>query len=169
MNEIVRGLSREADAAKALLANIRDVIGDDEEMAADAVEGETNLVEVIAGAVSRVQELEGFAAAICEQMKTLSERKARFERQGEHLRQAVLVAMGHADLKKLELAGATLSRKAVPPKCEIVSEADIPARFWRPSDPKLDRKALLDALKAKEAVPGAVLSNGGETLSVRGN
>jgi hypothetical protein len=162
-------LRRETEAAYTLLANIRDVIADDAQAVADAVEGETNLMEVIATAVARIQELEAHCVALTEQTKTLAERKARFERQGEHLRAAVLVAMGQVDLKKIELPTATLSRKAVPLKCEIVNPADIPSHFWIPAEPKLDRKALLEALKAKQPVPGAELTNGGETLAIRGN
>jgi Siphovirus Gp157 len=49
----------------------------------------------------------------------------------------------------------------------ILDEAILPAKFWKAQDPKLDKKAVLDALKAKEDVPGASLSNGGETISIR--
>lgn len=165
--DIVRNLSIEGDAARSLIANIRDVIGDDEEMVADAVEGETNLVDVIKSAIDRILELEAHEKAISDQQKALGERKDRFAKQADHIRQAVLVAMGQADLKKLELPTATLSRKALPQKAEIINDADIPSRFWKPSDPKLDRKALLEALKEKELIPGAALSNGGETLAIR--
>lgn len=164
---IVRSLNVEAEAAQSLLANIRDVIGDDSEMALNAVEGETDLIEIIRGAVARINLLEGFAGSITEHVKELGARQERFKRQAEMLRQAVVVAMGMADLKKIELPGATLSRKTVPPKAEIINDADIPSKFWKPSEPKLDRKAVLEALKAKEEVPGAVLSNGGETLAIR--
>jgi hypothetical protein len=164
---IVRSLNIEAEAAQSLLANIRDVIGDDSEMALVAIEGETELVEIIRAAVARINLLEGFAASVVQHVKELDGRRERFEKQAELLRAAVLAAMGTADLKKLELPGATLSRKAVAPKAQITNEADIPSKFWKPSDPKLDRKAVLEALKAKEAVPGAELSNGGETLAIR--
>jgi hypothetical protein len=46
----------------------------------------------------------------------------------------------------------------------------VPAGFWRRGDPKLDKKALLDALKALpkgEHIPGAELSNGGATIQIR--
>ena len=75
--------------------------------------------------------------------------------------------MSMAELKKLELPQATISRKPTPAKALILDEAAIPARFWKPSDPKLDKKAVLDALKAGEAVPGTSLSNGGETIAIR--
>lgn len=150
-----------------MLANIRDVIGDDDEMALTAVEGETGLIEAISSAVARLHDLDAHAEAISLQMKALGERKSRFEAQHDRIKAAVAVAMGQAELRKLELPSATLSIRAVPPKAEIIDEALVPSKFWKPADPKLDRKALLDALKSKEDVPGAMLSNGGETLAIK--
>ena len=168
MSDTVRDLQIEGEAARALLANIRDVIGDDEEMIATAVEGETGLVEIISEAVNRIAQLNAHCEAIVQQVSALKTRGERFEGQADRLRAAIHAAMGHANLRKLELPQATLSIRAVPPKVEITSEADIPAKFWIAQDPKLDKKAVLAALKAKEDVPGAALSNGGETLSCRG-
>jgi hypothetical protein len=65
------------------------------------------------------------------------------------------------------LSIATLTRKPVPPKVQILDEAAIPSQFWKRADPALDKKAIGDALKAKQDVPGATLSNGGETISLR--
>lgn len=163
-----RSLQIETEAARSLLANMRDVIGDDEDAIHDAIEGETNLIEAITNAVDRIFELEAHQEALAAQIKAMGERKSRFEVQSERIRTAICVAMGAADLKKLELPKATISRKPVAPKALIVNEAEIPSRFWKPADPKLDRKAVLDALKAKESVPGAQLSNGSETISIKG-
>ena len=167
MSDVSRRLIVEGDAAKALLANIRDVIGDDEDMVLTAVEGETSLIETIKQAVDRMAERDSHSETLNIQIKTLSERKSRFENQHDRVKAAVCVAMQHAELRKLELPTATLSIKAVPPKAEIIDEALVPSKFWKPQDPKLDKKALLDALKAKEDVPGAMLSNGGETLAIK--
>lgn len=167
MSYLSQQLLIQGEAVKTLLANIRDVIGDDDEMALTAVEGETGLIEAITQAVHRLHELDAHAEAIGIQMKSLGERKSRFEAQHGRIKAAVAVAMGQAELRKLELPFATLSIRAVPPKAEITDEPLIPAKFWKPQDPKLDRKALLDALKAKEDVPGAMLSNGGETLAIK--
>lgn len=167
MSTVSHELHVQGEAAKVLLANIRDVIGDDEEMIAVAVEGETDLVEAISGAVDRIAELETFEEALKLQIKSLSERKARFEGQRQRLRAAIMVAMGQAEMRKLELPQATISIKATPVTAEITDEAAIPSKFWVAQDPTLDKKAVLAALKAKEAVPGAALSNGGETISIR--
>lgn len=157
----------QGEAARALLANIRDVIGDDEEMALVAIEGETGLIEAISSAVDRIAELTAHMSALELQTKALTERRSRFENQADRIKVAIQVAMGQAALRKLELPQATLSLRSVPQKAEITDEALIPSRFWKPQDPKLDRRAVLDALKAKENVPGAALSNGGETISIR--
>lgn len=168
MSDITRQLQIHGEAAKGLIANIRDVIGDDDDMVLTAVEGETSLIETISAGVDRIAELNAHCEALEIQGKALTERRSRFEDQASRIKAAIHVAMGHAELRKLELPQATLSVRAVPAKAEIVDESLIPAKFWKPQDPKLDRKAVLDALKAKEDVPGATLSNGGETLSIRG-
>jgi phage shock protein A len=167
MSDVTREVKIQGEAARALLANIRDVIGDDEEMISDAVEGETSLIEAISGAVDRVEELDAHCEALEARIKELGERRSRFEDQAARIKAAIHVAMGQAELRKLELPQATISLRAVAPKAEITDEAALPSKFWKAQDPKLDRKAVLDALKAKESVPGAVLSNGGETISIR--
>lgn len=167
MTDISREVRIQGEAARSLLANIRDVIGDDEEMATDAVEGETNLIEAISAGVDRIAELNGHCEVLETRQKELGERRSRFEDQAERIKTAILVAMGQGELRKLELPQATLSLRAVAPKAEITDEAAIPSKFWKAQDPKLDKKAVLDALKAKETIPGASLSNGGETISIR--
>ena len=167
MSDVVRDLQIEGEAARSLLANIRDVIGDDDDMILTAIEGETTLAECIGSAIDRIGVLNCHCQALDDRIKDLSERRSRFERQAESIKTAVFVAMGQVDLRKLELPQATLSVRAVPPRAEIVDEASIPAKFWKARDPVLDKKAVLDALKSKEDVPGAALSNGGETLSIR--
>jgi len=161
-----RRLSIEAEAARTLLLNIRDVIGDDEDAIADAVEGETNFMEAVGGAYDRLAEIEMLDKAIADRRKALGERQERLSSTGERLRTAISVAMATAGIRKVELPEATLSIRANPPRAIPTCEADIPSQFWTPQPPKLDRAALLRALK-EGPVPGASLSNGGETLSIR--
>lgn len=167
MSDVSRALHIQGEAAKVLLANIRDVIGDDDEMIATAVEGETSLVEAISSAVDRLAEVGAHCEVLAARIKDLSERKGRFEDQASRIKAAIHVAMGHGELRKLELPQATISIRAVQPKVEVIDETEIPARFWKRKDPELDRKELLKALNAKEVIPGATLSNGGETISIR--
>lgn len=167
MTDVSRALHIEGEAARALLLNIKDVVADDAEMIETAIEGETNLKEVISAAVDRILELDAHEEAIAAQIASLQVRRERFEHQSDRIKAAIHAAMGQAELRKLELPQATLGVRAVPPKCEITDESLIPSKYWKAQDPKLDRKAVLEALKAKEDVPGVTLSNGGETLSMR--
>ena len=163
----IAALREESEAARGLLANIRDIIGDDEDMIATAVEGETNLLEAIGSGVKRLAELDALLDSTKALADGIEERRARFKRQHELLKDALLVAMESSEIKKLELPLATISVKRTPASAMIVDESAVPSKFWKPQDPKLDKKAVLDALKTGEAVEGATLSNGGQALQVR--
>ena len=161
-------IRREAEAAKTLLANIKDIVADDPEALHDAIEGETGLIEAIGEAVTRVLHLETLDEAIAARAKRLSDRRSRLQAQAERLRTAIVVAMGDVDLKKIELPEATISRKAVPPKAIVTDEAALPSRFLvEKVSVTTDKRALLDALKAGETISGATLSNASETLAIR--
>ena len=62
MSDLQRTLKDEAEAARVLLANLRDIIGDDEEAAATTVEGET-LPATIDGTRVRIAGKGGSVAA----------------------------------------------------------------------------------------------------------
>lgn len=164
---VARELTQEAEAARSLLLNIRDVIGDDEDAAADAIEGETNFKEACAAAVERLAELDAHDAALQAHIEKMRARRARLEGQADCIRAALSAAMAQAGIKKLELPTATLSRRPVSPGLVVTDEAEIPAEFWKRGDPKLDRKGLLEAIKSGRIIQGATLSNGGETISIR--
>ena len=162
-----RTLTKETEAAKALIANMADVIGDDAELLSDTIEGETSLFEAISRAVNRINELGTLIASLGEYEKSMSARKSRLKQQADVLRTSVAVAMSVAGHKTMELPMATISRKHVPPGISITDEADIPPKFWIAGNPRLDRKALLEALRDGKSVAGAQLGNGGETLAIR--
>lgn len=164
---VAHALVVETSNARNLLADMRDLLGDDADLIATTVEGETELTEVASKALGRILELNGMMDGIAGMMASLKDRGERLEQQRDNLRTLLGVAMETGCIKKLETPLATASLRAVPPKAEIIDEAAIPARFWKPQEPKLDRKAVLDALKAKEPVPGASLNNGGMTVSIK--
>lgn len=160
-------LATETANARNLLADMRDLLGDDADLIATTIDGETKLTEVASKALGRILELNGMMDGIASMMASLKDRGERLERQRDTLRTLLGVAMETGCIKRLETPLATASLRAVAPKAEIIDEAAIPARFWKPQEPKLDKKAVLDALKAKEPVPGATLSNGGMTVSIK--
>ena len=61
----------------------------------------------------------------------------------------------------------TASVRPVAPGLVVSNETLIPPDYWVPQPPKLNRQELISILKSGTTVPGAGLSNGGSTLSVR--
>ena len=167
MSDIAHTLSREAEAAAALVASMKDVLAGDDDLTADSIEGETGLVEAIVSADERLAEIDTHHEAIKTQIGNLKKRADRFDAQSDRIRAAITMAMEMATMRKVELPIATVSVRAVAPKVVIASEADVPSAFWKQPDPVLDKKAIMEALKSKTPVPGAELSNGGSTIAVR--
>jgi len=186
-------LAAETEAATILLANLRDIVADDDQAAADIVEGETNLLEAINAAVDLVQQHEAHADAISARIKTLQDRKARLQNKADLTREAIAVAMDVAKRKKLATPLGTVSVCKTPVKLEVVDESEVPSTYWKRPDPVLDKKALTDALKAaaitlqmaiagkteeeavaikaelreKLSIPGCKLSEAGTTIAIR--
>jgi hypothetical protein len=75
--------------------------------------------------------------------------------------------MEQVDLKKIVEPDFTISVRLGSPGVVVTSEAEIPDSYTVPQSPKIDRRKILDALKGGADVPGAVLSNSKNTLSVR--
>jgi len=57
--------------------------------------------------------------------------------------------------------------RRTPPRLTITDESQIPEWFWIPQPAKLDKKALLEAIKGGTTVCGAELENSKMSLSVR--
>lgn len=161
--EVERAVSREAQAARDLL----DQIGrDDDDLSSDMVEAETGLTEAIARALSEMDEAQAHAEGVKLLIERQTARMDALRRRADRIRAAIEQAMTVAGLSTLRLPAATLTVKAVPPKPIIEDEALIPAEFWKPSAPKLDRAALNAAAK-DSTIPGVTMSNGGASLQIR--
>jgi len=187
-------LHKQIEAAKLLREQLADITAGDPEFLRDMIEGETTLHEQIYALTASERE----DRALLEGLKVLSSdldaRKRRIESRADTKRSLIALAMQVGDLPKIETPAGIVTRKAVPPKAIITEESLIPTRFWVASDPKVDRKALTDALKARAAalkeaseikdeseraeaierandkypgIPGAELSNGSETIQIR--
>jgi len=161
-------LTREAMAARDLIAALKDTIGDDDEFAMDVIEGETGFLDVIDRTVSQDREDQALLAGLMTYMKSLDERIAKIERRMERRRDALMKAIQTAGITKpIRCTVATVSLRTNPARVITTDPALIPAEFWRQPEPVLDRIALKAALKEGRTVPGATLSNGGVTVSIR--
>ncbi|MEN9393701.1 MAG: hypothetical protein RLZZ104_2044 [Pseudomonadota bacterium] len=167
MADIDHMLHTATKAADVLKEQLREIAGDDVDVIRDTLEGEIDLRGLICLAAEQnaldVAQVNGIATLIDD----LRARKDRIENRIGMRRAAILAAMASGEIKTLETPAGTISRKAVPPSVLILDEAAIPSDYWKPSDPKLDKKAVGEALKAGREVPGAQMNNGGETISIR--
>lgn len=161
---------RNTEAAKRLVASLRETgDADDAELVADMIEGETGLSEALESALSEIDEGDILIIGLKAKEQAFETRRRAIEARNDRIRALIEQAMLATDQPTMRLTTATLSLRKIAPALVVTNEADIPARFWieqeRPA-PKLDKKALADAVKAGE-IPGATLDNGGVTLSVR--
>lgn len=179
----IRDLAKEQAAAIALRETLASMT-DDVDAIRDTIEGETNLHEVIARIDELILSDECLLDGIKAAKSSLDTRKERVEKRIDFYRGAIEQAMLIAEIRdKLELPTGTISLKKVPSKLEVTEEAKIASTFFTQPDPVLNKKAVLDALKAwrdecdaaelegRELPPcpveGAELTAEGITLAIR--
>jgi Siphovirus Gp157 len=153
---------REIDA----LAVTHPGIWEDDELRALALESETNLREFLEKVVRRMLEARASIGGIGQYICELKVRQDRMDQRVESMRALMFKLMQAAELKKLELAPATLSIRAGQPKVTITDETALPPDCVRiRTEP--DRIAIKEQLMRGERMAGAELSNSEPTLAVR--
>ncbi len=141
-------------------------LAEDEALRADMVEGSTDAFAVLSRIVATMREATATVAAIKIQADALLSRAERFERREKAMRALAQRIMEAANIRKAELPEATLSIRAVAPRPVVTDEAALPEEAWR-TKREHNLKWIADQFRAGEFVPGAEMSNGGATLSVR--
>ena len=164
---IIRDASMEIEAVAVLRAQITDLAGGDEDFIRDTLEGETDLDGLVGKLVASIGEDEALAAGLKVHRESLAIRVKRFEDRADHKRVLLTKALEIAGRAKIETPAGTVSLRPVAPSLVRGEDADIPTEFWKPQPPKVDARALLAALKDGRIIPGASLSNGGQTISIR--
>lgn len=139
----------------------------DEETLHDTLEGITSLNELIAEIIRSALCDAALQTGLRSRLDEMRQRLSRLEQREAKKRQLALEAMSEAGLAKLEQPDFTASSRASPPALVVVAESEIPDDYWVPQPPKLDRQAVLQALKRGTTVPGAQVSNAKPTLNVR--
>ena len=167
MSAVDHLLHQATRAADVLKEQLREIAGDDLEVIADTIEGEIDLHRLISWAAEENGRDTAQINGISDYIKRLKDLQDRIEKRVAMRRAAMLTAMQAGEIKRVDSPAGTITRKAVAPKVLILEEASIPAEFWKPSDPKLDLRAVGEALKAGKTVEGAMMSNGSETIQVR--
>lgn len=138
---------------------------EDEEAWLLSLESETDINALLTQIVRRIEDCKALVIGTKDRAEELAARRKRFEDRIESLRNLAFKMMDAADLAKLELPEVTLSVRNVAPSVQIVDEdslPDIACKFERKPD-----KAKIKELLATGLVAGAVMTNGGKTLSIR--
>jgi len=155
----------EMNAAKLLRSLLLEF--EDDQLVADSIEGETNLKSAVHGVLKDMLEDEVLLAGLATVSKALAERAERIGRRYDRRKAAILKSLELAEVPKYEFPEATISLRRIPPGLLVDDAAKIPAQFWKPQDPVLDRNALKSALTGGKTVEGCSLSNGGQTVTIR--
>jgi hypothetical protein len=134
---------------------------------ADTLEGATDLREVIASVIRSALDDDALAKALEDRVVQMKARLTRLEATAEKKREFALAAMEEADIEKILEPDFTVSIRAVAPGVVVTNQAVIPEWFWIPQPAKLDKRLLLETLRAGEAVMGAELANSKITLAIR--
>lgn len=195
-----RDLEKENAAAAALKDQLKAILGEaetDVAILSDMIEGETDLFEAIDAVLAQIAMDYANIEGIGQVAEKLAARSERLGKRTELMRTMLLNSLDIIGQKKVERPLATVTAKDVAPKLVITNEADVPSKWWKPSDPTLDRKALTDALKTRDnalealeaeketigeeaykaklaaileqhpLIPGAELGNGSATVQIR--
>lgn len=138
---------------------------EDEEAWLLALESETDMDALLTSIVRRIEDSKALVLGAKDRAEELAARRKRFEDRIESLRNLAFKIMDAADVSKIELPEVTLSVRNVAPSVVITDEENLPdiaCKFERKPD-----KAKIKELLATGLVAGAVMTNGGKTLSIR--
>jgi Siphovirus Gp157 len=184
-------LSQELKAKQTLLDQLRALAVEDPDFLTDLIEGETDLLELMAAIDASIIDDEIIADGARAALDKLQARKRAAETRIELKRRLLAHTLQQIGLKTLRTPTATLTIADASLKAIAVAPEDIPARWWKPQPPKLDQDGLTKAIRAREKalkeaeaipdaeerdralaavetlhppIPGVTPSNGGITL-----
>lgn len=150
--------------ADTYLAALHDLAARDDlpaELVRDTLEAVAGEVEVKATNVAAYfQNLDAEAAAIKQAEQRMAERRKRIEAHSARLKDYLRDNMERCGIKEIKTPEFRLSLRKNPPRVELDGSAVVPAYYVRippPPEPVVDKKAILEDLRAGKAVPGARL------------
>ena len=138
----------------------------DDQTLADTLDGETDLTERIVRLCRAALESERQAETLAGMIKDMQARKKRFEARGDHLRGIALWAMQEAEMPSIVAPDATVTIRAGRTTV-VVSNADELPMWALKYEPTPNKDAIKQALEDGQECPGASLSNGGPSISIR--
>jgi hypothetical protein len=150
-----------ADQLKGLYQDI------DDETLLDTLEGISDLPELIQGLIRSSLEDDVLISALKQRVEDMQARLSRLKDRFERKRELASWAMTNAEILKMQTADFTLSLRQGPPRLDVLDQEKVPAEYLVPQPPRLDRSALIGALKRGDVIQGAVLVEGQMHVAVR--
>jgi hypothetical protein len=141
-------------------------LAEDDQFLADVLEGETDLHRVIDRALTERQEAAFMSEAIKSRVDALNERKARYDRKQESMKDLIKGLMLSAGLDKLPLPEATLTITKPRLHVEVDDVNELSQGFFK-TERKADKKAIMEAFEAGFQVPGARVEKSDFSLVIR--
>lgn len=136
---------------------------------ADSLEGIQGEIEIKAEALLRVvSNMDGDITAIDAEIDRLKHRKAIIENRKTSLRDYLQHNMEVTGINKIDCPLFSITLAKPRPMAVVENESLVPAEFVRTKTvTAVDKKAVLDALKAGRAIPGCVLGESKRSLTIR--
>ncbi len=149
------------------VAELRSFLGDaDPELVHDMLEAETDVYELMDWALDKLADEESIQEAISSRIAALKCRADASERRHERLRSVLLECLKATGERTVRRPEGTLTLKQAKPGILSIDEGVLPERFFVVKK-SVSRIVLNEAIGKGEDVPGVILSNGGENLTVR--
>lgn len=156
------------DVAREINALLADYpqLADDEELFRDTLEGNTRFNEIMDRLLSEMRDNESLAEAAAQRIGKIRERQTRLTHRVQFYRGLMHRLLTLTGLKSVALVEAKVSVCKSQDKVIIIDESAITDEYLIiKKEP--NKTAIKKALKEGKSVPGATLSNGGETIMVR--
>lgn len=142
---------------------------DDEALAGAFDCAKEELAIKLEGYCKFIKNLESDIEGLKAEEKRLAARRKTMENTIERAKAAMLNALATAGEKKIPCGSFTVSAQVNPPKV-VLDEPyleNIPERFLTVKEPEINKKAMLEALKAGEDLGGIAHLESGESLRIR--
>jgi len=139
----------------------------DDETLNDTLEGLTDLNEMIAETLRKALDDEASCLALRTRIEAMRARASRLADRAKGLRRLTGDIITEAQLDRIVSDDMTVTVRPGSQALGVTDEDAIPEDYFRPQPAKLDRRAVLIALKAGLEISGAKLAEPAPVLTVR--
>jgi len=141
-------------------------LADDEELLRDTLEGNTRFNEIMDRLLIEMRDNETLADAAASRIGKLRERQTRLTHRMNFYRSLMHRLLTVTGIQSVALAEAKVSIMKSPEKVIITDESAVPDAFMKITK-EPNKTAIKNAIKLGTYVPGAALSNGGTSITIR--